>query len=61
MSLAWVRAGERGQSHREAQSGGQGKRGTRGVPSVTLPERRSAEWSKWVSDSGDGELTWQQH
>jgi hypothetical protein len=28
---------------------------------VTLPERRSAQCSKWVSTPGEGELTWQHH
>jgi hypothetical protein len=62
MSLAWLRAGgDRGQSQREARSAGQAKRGPCGGPSVTLPERRSAQCGKWVSAPGDGELTWQHH
>jgi hypothetical protein len=59
MSLAWLRAGERGQSQREVRSAGRAKRGPGGGPSVTSPERRSARRGTWVSAHGDGELTWQ--
>jgi hypothetical protein len=61
MSLAWLRAGERGQSHTRP-SARTSLRLARapGLP-LTLPERRSAQCSKWMSAPGDGELTWQHH
>jgi hypothetical protein len=59
MILAWLRAGERGQSQREVRSTDRVERGPGGGPIATFPERRSTQRGTWVGAPGDRELTWQ--